>query len=48
MKRNICQHPKSKISKYTDNRTNTYYERCVKCGKIIYTRKFPKAGIKHD
>lgn len=48
MKKNICQHPKSKIAKYTDNKTNTYYEKCIKCSKNIYVRKFPKETIKND
>jgi hypothetical protein len=39
-KRNHCQHPKAKISKYTDENTNTYYEKCCRCGKVLYAKKF--------
>lgn len=37
-----CTHPKAKIAKFMDEKTNTYYERCIKCGRRIYVRKFPK------
>ena len=40
--KNECNHPKKRISSYFENRNNTYYEKCCRCGKTLYVRKFPK------
>ncbi len=34
------------IAKWFDNNTNTYYERDLKTGKIIYVRKFTREDKK--
>ena len=40
--KNTCTHPKRYVSAYTDPKTNVYTERCLKCTKILNTRKFFK------
>jgi hypothetical protein len=39
---NSCSHPKKRVAKYLDDTTQTYVERCLKCTKTLYTRKFPR------
>lgn len=42
MKRQFDHTPKRKIAKWFDKKTNTYYERDIRNGKMLYVRKFAK------
>lgn len=45
MKKQIQRYvPKNRLACWFDDKTNTYFERDLRNGKIVYTRKFPKVN----
>lgn len=36
--------PKNRLACWFDNKTNTYYERDLRNGRLVYIRKFPKVS----